>query len=122
MRAMSNAAKKQNTIATMMRTIRRRRSQPVHAGSGGAVGMSSAGCGLGKCVAAAARPELVWAPASAELCSALGGARAPAPTRAQHPRALDLVLGSREDRREKSSREPPGAGGREHALCCAIFF
>src|ERR1700730_5080170 len=73
-RAMSSTANTPTKSATMVRNMRRRTSQPVQAGSGGAVGMSSVGCGPGKCVAVAASPEsLLWAEESAELCSAWTG-------------------------------------------------
>src|SRR3977135_425226 len=73
-RAMSSTANTPTKSARMVTNTRRRTSQPVHGGSGGAVGMSSVGCGPGKCVAAAASPEsLLWAEESAELCSAWTG-------------------------------------------------
>ncbi len=73
-RAMSNTANTPTKRATIVRKMRRRISQPVQAGSVDAVGMSSAACGLGKCVAAAASLESVpWTEESAELCSAWTG-------------------------------------------------
>src|ERR1700682_3058614 len=80
-RAMSSTANTPTKSATMVRNIRRGTSKPVEASSGGAVEMSSVGCGPGKCVAVAASPEsLLWAEESAELCSAWTGEGAPPPT------------------------------------------